>query len=306
MKIIHKILPVICILLVLSLAVSANKIEDERRVLFEIQDPLGDDYGPGNYTYPQYKQFEPYQGLFDLTNFAIIEDENFYTLEFTFAKITDPWRSKYRFSHPLIELYFDNQPGGSGQLFRPGAKVKFDQRALWDVMLHITGWWVRVFRPGDRQEAERSIWSDPQYPFDLEESIVTLKDNIISIELPREVLGDLQKAKFFLLVGAFDSFGPNYYREVKIKNDDWSFGGAVNDYSSRVIDLVVPANKTQAKVLQVTDQTEEFVTIPFIDISAGNTPLFSQRLIIWLAVFIVSLFLLIIIRRNSQKDSIDL
>lgn len=306
MKKLLKFLPVICFLILLSWT-AFLPAQAEPSVLLEITDPAGDDWGPGQYTYPQFKQFEPYQGLLDLTHFSIIADGEFYLLEFTFAEITDPWRSKYKFSHPLIELYFDNKPGGSNQLFRPGAQVKFDQRDLWDVMLHITGWWVRVFRPEDRQEANKSIWSDPQYPFDLEESVVTLDGNVIQIKLPQEILGDLQKAKFCLLVGAFDSFGPNYYREVKIDSDDWSFGGAVNEYSTRVIDLVVPAKKTQEEILTITEGTDEFVTIPFIQISARDGKLSSyQRLLIWFGVFIVSLLLLMIIRRKRAKDSLDL
>ncbi len=300
------LLSIISILLFLSFTVQADEIDVMPKVLFEMVDPVGDDWGPGYYTYPQYKQFEPHKGLFDITYFSIVEDGSDYTLEFVFDEVRNPWNSKYNFSHPLIELYFDNKSGGSGQLFRPGAKVKFDQKAPWDVMLHITGWWVKVFRPEDREEAERSIWSDPEDPFDLEAAVVTLEDKTIRIEIEKSVLGDLSDAKFYLLVGAFDSFGPNYYRDVGETGDDWIFGGAVSSFSPRVIDMLVPAGQTQEEVLNVEADADEFATIPYLRISMdAEAPLIIDRLFIWFGIFVVGLVLLIIVRAKSKKDSID-
>ena len=45
------------------------------KVVFEMQDPIGDDCGPGNYTYPTNIAFSPGKSHYDLVNFKVSEDD---------------------------------------------------------------------------------------------------------------------------------------------------------------------------------------------------------------------------------------
>ena len=40
-------------------------------VYFEMKDPVGDENGYGTYRYPSNVAFQPYQGLFDITEFKV-------------------------------------------------------------------------------------------------------------------------------------------------------------------------------------------------------------------------------------------
>ena len=42
-----------------------------RTIVFEMEDPTGDDYGPGSYVYPANQLFEPFKGIFDLQKFSV-------------------------------------------------------------------------------------------------------------------------------------------------------------------------------------------------------------------------------------------
>ena len=84
------ILFIIC-LFILPAAVSAENY----RVIFNHLDGIGDDYGPGDYDYPQNHIFQNKGRLFDLKSMTIFEGENEYKVRFSFSNLTDPWGAKY-------------------------------------------------------------------------------------------------------------------------------------------------------------------------------------------------------------------
>ena len=143
---------IIC-LFILPTAVNA----ESQKVIFNHLDGIGDDYGPGDYHYPGNHIFQNKGNLFDLKSLTIFELENDYKFRFSFSKLTDPWGAKYEFSLPLIEIYIDNQSGGSNQLFHSGANVSFSNDFYWNDFLKISGWWVRVFKPDSKKEVSFNI-----------------------------------------------------------------------------------------------------------------------------------------------------
>lgn len=146
------ILFIIC-LYIFPTAVSA----EEQKVIFNHLDGVGDDYGPGYYSYPQNRIFQNKGHLFDLNAITIFELENEYKFRFSFSKLTDPWGAEHKFSLPLIEIYLDNQAGGSNQLFDKGANVSFTNDFYWNKFLKISGWWVRIFNPNSKKENSLNI-----------------------------------------------------------------------------------------------------------------------------------------------------
>lgn len=283
-----------------------TEVAEETNLLFSINDPVGDDWGPGTYTYPTFKHFEPYRGLYDLTQFTIRDLDTDYLLEFTFDEIRDPWRSKYGFSHPLLQLYIDNQPGGDTSLFRQGARVSLDPETEWDQLLNITGWWVRAFRPTDREEVEsmKIFWDDTKNPFDLEAAIVKTEGNLIKVQLPKEVVGDLEKAKFILLVGAFDSFGHDYFREIKETKNDWYFGGnSQGELGPRVIDLLVPEDYVQEEVLMPRE--DGLVILPYISLREDPVEIIVEsdwgKFVVWGSALVILGLLALIVRFKTKR-----
>ncbi|QTL97037.1 hypothetical protein GM661_03110 [Iocasia frigidifontis] len=222
---------------------------------FSIDDPEGDDFGPGTYEYPSDEVFQPYQGLFDITNFAIAKDEGQYIFRFRFKQLKDPWNSKFGFSLPLIHLYIDNQRGGSTELFKKGARVRLDEHYPWNALLEISGWWVRVFEPGD-QDKEDDFWYAEENPWELKNVDLRVKNNEIYLYLDQAVTGPLEGAEIFLLVGSFDPFGPDYLRELSNRPSAWNFYDRVGrdlENAPLVIDLLTPNKVSQIDILQKYD-----------------------------------------------------
>ncbi len=243
------ILFLIC-LFILPAAVSAENY----RVIFNHLDGTGDDYGPGDYYYPQNHIFQNKGSLFDLKSMTIFESESKYKIRFSFSNLTDPWGAKYGFSLPLIELYIDNQEGGSNHLFHDGANVSFNQSFYWNRFLKISGWWVRVFRPESKKENLLNInemtLNDPNSNNNFN---LSREDNNIFLSMPKTEVNPLQNSKIIVLIGSFDPFGYDHFRSLSKTKSYWqiySENDISNSKSTRVLDILVPAGESQKEILK--------------------------------------------------------
>ena len=256
-----RIISLLCvfgILLSFSLAVEA----EDNSWSFEIDDPVGDDYGPGNYRYPEDEIFSSHEGLFDIKSFQIKEAEDDYIFEFEFVKLTDPWNSKFGFSHPLIEIYIDNQEKGSTELLEDGANVKLDQESSWNKALKLSGWWFLAYDWDKKLDDLVSIDGNIETrKGEVANSKVKKIDNTIEVIFPKKVVGELQGAKMQLIVGSFDPFGPGYYRLISSTPRKWNFyaeGLEKTAEASRVIDTILPEELSQEKALALENENGEF------------------------------------------------
>lgn len=108
-----------------------------------LQDPTGDDNGPGNYTYPTDSVYRP--GSFDMTKVSIEDNGSNIDVRVTFAaRIEDPWRSTEwngnGFSLQMVFLFIDtDHKAGSGHVAAlPGLNVNFDEASRWEKCLVIS------------------------------------------------------------------------------------------------------------------------------------------------------------------------
>ena len=213
----------------------------QTKVLFEVNDPLEDDYGPGTYIYPQQQQFKNQAGLFDLIYFKVVEKPKDYIFYFKFRGITNPWHAPYGFSHQLIQVYIDNDKGGSRKLFKQGANVKFERQHPWNQLVKITGWNVELFNFKD----------DHKHYQTLESAVVKLEDKkTIKVTIPQDKCKDLSEAYYYVLVASLDGFNYDNYRKVTAEGGEWEFGGGTDsNLNPNVIDTVVPEGLSQKQIL---------------------------------------------------------
>mgnify|MGYP006283874637 CR=1 FL=1 len=229
------------ILAVVMLLLVTNHVVAEQNILFEMSDPVADDYGPGTYIYPHNEQFKNYQGLFDLTDFKVLADNNNYIFYFKFNQITNPWHAPYGFSHQLIQVYIDNNEGGSRETFKQGANVKFEKQHPWNQLLKITGWNVELVSLADKNPSYNSL-SSAEVKFK--------QDKLIKVSIPQAKLNDLSEAHYYVLIGSVDGFNYDNYRQVTAEGGDWKFsGGSDSDLNPNVIDVLVPEGLNQKQVL---------------------------------------------------------
>lgn len=223
-------------------------------VIFNHLDEQQDDFGPGSYHYPLNDIFQNKGHLFDIKSFTIYEAEEKYMFSFAFNQLTDPWEAKYGFSLPLLELYIDNQDGGSSELFHSGANVTFPDDFKWNKFLKISGWWVRLFTPNSQKKDLLNLNDvSLEDPYQAETSEVEKEENTIKITINKSELGSLDNSAFILLVGSFDPFGYDHFRSFSREKNSWQiYTESEQDIQKlpRVMDILVPEGMSQRDILK--------------------------------------------------------
>ncbi|MFW6238952.1 MAG: glucodextranase DOMON-like domain-containing protein [Halanaerobiales bacterium] len=281
----------------------AGLANGEMELIFSVDDPAGDDHGPGTYEYPTHDVFAPREGIFDLQKFEIRRSEEYYYFSFLFGELNNPWEGRFDFSLPLIQLYIDNERGGEEELLQEGANVRLDPDHSWNKMLKISGWWIRLFTPEDRGEdfvslSEEEIDSD----YRIEDCSVTTEDNYIHIKLNRDYIGPLEHEYMYILVGGFDAFGYDHYRGVTGEVSSWQFYDPElesPESAPRVIDTVLPQGMSQEEVL--ADFEEDYPQISPVRLGFYGMPSSHKFIIIALMVAVAIIVALYIIYKRHLE-----
>jgi len=305
----HKYIVGISILIFITSFNMAIQAEDN--VIFSRIDPAGDDYGPGNYKYPQHQVFQQAEGLFDILSFKIVELEETYEFQFEFTKLVDVWNSRYGFSLPLIELYIDNEKEGSTELFENGARVRLNPEYPWNKLLKINGWWISLYTPDDRGKnvVDFSVSGD-DVPWVLKNPKINVEGNWIRLQIAKEKIGSLKNAYLYILVGGFDPFGYGHYRGVRDEVNRWFFATENEENienAPRVIDLVVPPEYSQSDLL--SNYEENYPQVE--PVYTGNKNKFIENgyyiylILLVLLSAIIYVFEKIIIKRSGVKEDAE-
>ncbi|ASJ06337.1 glucodextranase DOMON-like domain-containing protein [Thermococcus pacificus] len=242
-----------------------------------VNDPEGDDHGPGTYTYPTDGVFKP--GVFDLLRFKMTEGDDAWTLEFYFKDLGgNPWNGPNGFSLQIIEAYFDYTEGGNVTAIKmfpdgPGSNVQLDPRHPWDVALRIAGWDygnLIIMPDGTVYQGEMQISADPT-------------KNAIIVKLPKKYLPGVGDYGLYasVLVGSQDGYGPDKWRVVAVEAEQWKLGGAepdavINGVAPRVVDELVPEGFKPTQEEQLSSYDAEnmklatVVMIPLVEGSGGE------------------------------------
>ncbi len=302
MKELFSYLFMLILIIYLSLSVQAG----DGNIIFSIEDPVEDDCGPCYYNYPTNKVFAPYKGLFDIKRFTVVDNNDNYLFQFHFTKITDPWDSKYGFSMPLIELYIDNAEDGCKDLFKNGANIKLAPGHPWNKLIKISGWWVRVFTPEDRNKDMINLsLNTEKLPWNIENCKVEVNDNTIILELKKELIGQLSDSFIYILVGSFDPFGLDHFRDIQSEKSSWSFSVErdINlEYAPRVIDIILPANRKQEKLLgNFQDDYCQIYPVKVTGVSA-NINIIKNN-IPYIAIMVIFLVIIIMNKDNIFKHT---
>jgi len=272
---------------------STDLVTAEPVIILEIEDPAGDDYGPGTYIYPGHEAFSE-EGLFDIRYFSILDLGEQYEFNFLFEKIIDPWHSKYGFSLPLIELYIGRKGMGSSELFREGANVSLDYQYLWSTMLKISGWWVRAYKPEDRMNREDDLWDVENNPADLKDVLVDVKENNIRVVIDKEVIGELKGSHIYILIGCYDPFGADNFRDISKAPSPWYFYDTSDKnmkYAPRVLDIILPDGMDQKEVLGDFEDGYPVITPVKID-SSSNSFTYLLFILLVLILLVIAFFIM--------------
>lgn len=209
--------------------------------IWAMEDPKGDDFGPGTYVYPLNKVFTEAPGLFDLVRYAVYDAGNAWQLAFDFPALPNPWNGPHGFSHPIIFVYLDVAPGGRTDVHEEGkaAQVAFDPEHPWDYVLKIAGW------PG----YGRHLWTAAgEGPFLVEVASDPKRGRII-VTIPKDLVPEI-RGWHYVLVGSQDGYGPNHIRPIGKTAGEWTGGGCPDPvWAPQIYDVLAPTVDDQVKML---------------------------------------------------------
>lgn len=238
-------------------------------VFLSVSDPVGDDHGPGTYTYPTDAVFVP--GAFDVVaaELGVSGDELVITTELA-APIANPWGSPNGLSIQTLDVYIDKDPGeATGErLLIDGRNAALSDGNGWEYAVTIEGWDSALYVA----TADGANETKPTM------KVVVLGDKAkVIVRLPLDLVGGGDPASWGYAIAVlgqegFPSSGVRRVRDVSQAAEQFRFGGAAADAShTRIIDLVVQDGGVQENVLSTyvpgaVDELEpdDFAQIPLL------------------------------------------
>lgn len=237
----------VLLLLVCSVSLTLSSPAEAREVsIFQMDDPEGDDKGPGTYQYPMRSIFDPKEKLFDLTKFAVAMDEGNYYFDISLGLINNPWGAPEGFSQPIIQIYLDTKSGGKTETLNEGAYVNFAADHGWEYLIKVVSWGnTAVYHYTDHPNTKGKK--------DKIKVKVLPDQKTIRVTIPQSYFQeDPESWNYYVLVGSQDGLGPDNYRMVMEKATEWQFGGGTDtNYDPNVIDILAPPSGPQSQVHQL-------------------------------------------------------
>jgi alpha-amylase/alpha-mannosidase (GH57 family) len=214
----------------------------------DVDDPTGDDHGPGTYTYPLDPVFIP--GSYDITHFQVGTSGE--DLVFTFdvdAPIYNAWGSPNGLSIQTFDVYIDKDPGagtGARELI-DGRNASLPDGDGWEYGVTIEGWYPAIYVSQPDGTTEETT---PTFKV----IIIVDKGRVIA-RVPRVLFGDGDPADWGYAAMVFSQEGYPAAGVRRVRNVDpeaaqWRIGGGPDDVNhTRILDLVWPDAGVQEQML---------------------------------------------------------
>ncbi len=217
-------------------------------VVFSVEDPAGDDTGPGSYTYPTDTVFQP--GSYDLTSFSAGLSGDEIVFEFTVAApISNPWDSPTGLSIQTFDVYVDTDPASSSgaRTMIDGRNAAFEEGSGWERALTIEGWESALFTATSDDDVNETLPTLTILVFGDQGRVVA--------RVARDLFPDGDPATWGYSVAVmsqegFPSSGVRRVRDVEAVAQQYRLGGSDGSVNAtRIIDLLWPDEGVQGEML---------------------------------------------------------
>jgi alpha-amylase/alpha-mannosidase (GH57 family) len=246
--------------------------------ILTVEDPVGDDYGPGTYTYPTDGVFK--ESVYDANSFEVGFDSENLVMTFKFVgPVENPWGSAAGLSVQTMDVYIDKDPeeGTGARMLVPGRNAALMEGFGWEYAIWAEGWTPQVVIP-DKETLEPKQYSEASSAMTIN---VDIGKNAVIIRVPLSFLGDGNPedwayAAVVLGQDGYPTEGVWRVRNVEAESAQWAFGGSTGGANyPRIIDLILPIDSDwdQATLLSgyervfgnVDDLTaDDFAQIPML------------------------------------------
>jgi hypothetical protein len=242
--------------------------------MLDMADATGDEDGSGDIVYGLSGDFAPGHGLFDLTNFRMMQSSWNVRYEFTFAEMTNIWGMSNGFSHQIVQVYIDqDRVSGSGNIaLLEGANAQAHPDWAWEVAISATGepGAVKAVLAVTGETTAKGI-----------EVTADLASKIITITVSKDLVGDSpQDYGYIIVVGSQDGFGPGKWRDVDADAGTWVLGGGDDsaddgiDYDPNILDILLEPEVDQTVMLSAYSTTNH----TFAQLSGIEIPEVPQQI----------------------------
>jgi len=221
-------------------------------IIAELDDPRGDDHGPGYYIYPEDGVFLP--GVFDGKYFSFSSNQK--SLIFTFqlyGPLTNPWGSGIELSLQTFDVYIDIDPGkatGRRELLE-GRNCSLSDEDGWEYAVWVEGWHQKLLVSTEDGKVREIAGTPVRTIMDRENSKVTIiiPGSALQTEIPEHEWGVMA---CILSQEGFPSPGVRRVRDIELQPSRWRFGGAKElGKDTRIIDLLWPQGRSPTQEEQL-------------------------------------------------------
>ncbi|SNZ03121.1 Carbohydrate binding module (family 6) [Natronoarchaeum philippinense] len=222
-------------------------------------DPAGDDYGPGGYTYPTAGAFE--EGTFDLRSVTVEQTPSIYQFTFEVENLNDGFGGDFGFSPHMFVMWVrdPDKSGGTTQTLPDlGANATFE--APWHYRVEISG-----FTKSAVTASGATVTDDDGNAVRVGER-VDPDANTVELSIDRAAFDGVD-ARDLEIVPMVQSEDLGTLRPVAETAADYVFGGATPGAAAntpRIMDMITPEGVSQADALAYS--ADELATLPFVSI----------------------------------------
>ncbi|MGP9536363.1 glycoside hydrolase [Brachybacterium sp. AOP43-C2-M15] len=240
--------------------------------IFLVEDPAGDDRGPGEYTYPGNEAFTP--GSFDLLSVEAVDDGDDVLLAVRLGTdLEDPWGdSPVGYDLQNIDIYVDTGADGGFTELLPGRRALVADGFSWDRAVFASGRTDVV----EQDVAEKVTSAMREALFVPLAEAQSVDGDTLTLRVPKSFLGEMRPgwALQVVVTGSEGSMAADSLRvrEVHRNASEWNFGGGSDgDEDPNILDLLVPEGMTQAEALAWTPATRvDVLASAYLDEETGN------------------------------------
>ncbi|MEM4967410.1 MAG: glucodextranase DOMON-like domain-containing protein [Zestosphaera sp.] len=242
-----------------SIPLAATTYSQEAMVVvFSASDPVGDDKGTGNYTYPTSTVFMP--GVFDLTGFAVMKNSTHVAFVIFLRDLGgNPWGGPAGFCLQHVQVYVRTTASGTTNTSTYGLKVNIAEDYAWHyAILLAPGWGEEPVPQGQVSAIYDSTGSLVAVAGGSDFTVYTEPSlNAIVAVVNASVLTDsdnIANWKYVVTVSGYDGYEASKLRGVGLTAEEWKFGGAdtyalAANVAPLVIDLLAPTAEAQYAML---------------------------------------------------------
>ena len=183
-------------------------------------DPIGDDFGPGSYTYPTNPVYTA--GSFDMTGFRVSEDGDNYKFEIDVAApVKDDWNMGAGFDVQMFFVFIDAGNGSHTEAL-PGLNIDFAADSAWEKVVIVSPASSRRIKAEMRKA--RTVRDDIVNPI----SSTGAGNTITTLVSKSDIAGDPSTWRFQVVGQSNEGFpdGKDFMtRQVNASKAEHRFGG---------------------------------------------------------------------------------